>query len=82
VNTIGQAMRELRVSLRMTREEAGALVHASAKRWGQWEAGDDPFPKAEADLFQLKVAGLAPHPDRYVDARGSVRNKAIDTGVN
>ena len=48
-------LREFRRVHGMSTQEAGELVHVTAKAWERWEAGERPMHPAFFELARLKV---------------------------
>lgn len=48
-------IRKAREELLLTHAQAAALVHAAARTWQQWEAGDRKMHPAFWELFTLKL---------------------------
>ena len=51
------ALRKARKAAGLTQREAGELVGASAKLWGQYESGYRNMPKYKFDLWKILVSG-------------------------
>ena len=49
-------IRNLRLKLGVTQEEAAALVMASARTWRAWEAGFRNMPAAKWHLMKLRAS--------------------------
>ena len=50
-------IRESRLSLDLTQQQAGELVGASARTWRAWEAGVRVMPGSKWELFLIKTRG-------------------------
>ena len=49
------AIRQSRLALGLTQQQAGALVGASARTWRAWEAGFRVMPGSKWELFLIKA---------------------------
>ena len=47
-------IKDLRKSLKLTTEDAGNLLHISARTFQRWERGTTNMPDAYWELFELK----------------------------
>ena len=47
-------IKDLRKSLKLTTEDAGNLLHISARTFQRWERGTTKMPYASWELFELK----------------------------
>ena len=47
-------IKDLRKSLKLTTEDAGNLLHISARTFQRWERGTTKMPLAYWELFELK----------------------------
>ena len=54
-------VRAARDAVGLTQAQAAALVHASARNWQQWEAGDRRMHPGLWELFRIKSATLIVH---------------------
>jgi DNA-binding transcriptional regulator YiaG len=48
-------VRKLRTKLKLTQEDAAALVMASARTFRAWEAGDRNMPAAKWQLLKMRA---------------------------
>lgn len=48
-----EKLKALRISLGLSREEAGELVSSTERAWKSWELGDRNMPAAKWRLFLL-----------------------------
>ncbi len=48
-------IRESRISLGLTQQQAGELVGASTRTWRAWEAGFRVMPGSKWELFLMKT---------------------------
>lgn len=55
-----EAIRAAREAAALTQTEAAALVHATCRRWQEWEAGDYRMHPGLFELFKLKAQACAP----------------------
>ena len=50
----GQELKELRLSRRLSVDDAAGMVGVSARTWLRWEAGND-VPKPTEKLFKVQL---------------------------
>lgn len=60
-NPTPQEIAAARTTASQTTTEAAAEVHAAARTWQQWEAGDRKMPRAVWELYLLRTGQ---HPEK------------------
>ena len=60
-NPTTQEIAAARATAGQTTTEAAAEVHAAARTWQQWEAGDRKMPRASWELYLLHTGQ---HPEK------------------
>lgn len=51
-------VRAARAKAKHTQAEAAAIVHSTARRWREWEAGDHRMPPAAWELYLLRTQAV------------------------
>lgn len=51
-------VRRARVKAKQTQAEAAGVVHSTARRWREWEAGDHKMPPATWELYLLRTQAV------------------------
>lgn len=51
-------VRRARVKAKQTQAEAASVVHSTARRWREWEAGDHKMPPAAWELYLLRTQAV------------------------
>ena len=55
-NPTPEEIKMARVTVGLTQEQAGAIVHSPSRRaWQNWERGESKIPMAEWELFLIKT---------------------------
>ena len=52
------AIRAARSKAKHTQQEAATVVHSTARRWREWEAGDHRMPPATWELYLLRTQAI------------------------
>lgn len=60
----GEQVIKARARAKLTQAEAAALVHSTARRWREWEAGDHRMHPGLFELFRIKTTATL-----FVDAQ-------------
>lgn len=50
-----EQVKESRLALGLTQQQAGAIVGATARAWRAWESGFRAMPESKWELFQIKT---------------------------
>lgn len=52
------AVKKARMKAKHTQAEAASVVHSTARRWREWEAGDHKMPPAAWELYLLRTQAV------------------------